>query len=185
MYLIWLCPSKSRSAKIVSNKICVEYLQYLDSQKKKPFLDERRPSFPKSKASLSLHFHLLPSPSTDSTVIAPPLVEFAIEALTGAALKFPEIIFYATSDWRLLVSVSAVVREVHLLLLAYTVYALGSGAQPLTNDDGSVILSVNGEIYNYLSLQKSLKGKYDFKTQSDCEVLLYLVWIFCSERDIK
>lgn len=70
-------------------------------------------------------------------------------------------------------------------LFAYTENALGSGAQPLTNDDGSVILSVNGEIYNYVSLQKSLKGKYDFKTQSDCEVLLYLVWFFCSERDIK
>ena len=50
-----------------------------------------------------------------------------------------------------------------------------SGAQPLTNADESVILSVNGEIYNHLSLRKNLKNQYHFKTHSDCEVLLYLV----------
>lgn len=49
-----------------------------------------------------------------------------------------------------------------------------SGAQPLTNADESVILSVNGEIYNHLSLRKNLKNQYHFKTHSDCEVLLYL-----------
>lgn len=42
------------------------------------------------------------------------------------------------------------------------------------NQDDTVILSVNGEIYNHVALQKSLKGSYVFKTKSDCEVLLYL-----------
>ncbi|KAJ2992838.1 asparagine synthetase [Globomyces sp. JEL0801] len=54
------------------------------------------------------------------------------------------------------------------------IVGVGSGAQPLTNEDGSVILTVNGEIYNYIQLKKSLKGSYKFKTESDCEVLLYL-----------
>ncbi|KAJ1558272.1 asparagine synthetase, partial [Cladochytrium tenue] len=49
-----------------------------------------------------------------------------------------------------------------------------SGAQPLTNADESVILSVNGEIYNHTSLRKSLKEPHAFKTHSDCEVILYL-----------
>ncbi|RKP28111.1 asparagine synthase [Syncephalis pseudoplumigaleata] len=50
-----------------------------------------------------------------------------------------------------------------------------SGAQPLTNEDGTIILSVNGEIYNHLALRQQLKRKdIAFKTQSDCEVIIYL-----------
>ena len=43
------------------------------------------------------------------------------------------------------------------------------------SEDGSVILAVNGEIYNHVALRKSLQGKYEFKTHSDCEVIMYLV----------
>lgn len=50
-----------------------------------------------------------------------------------------------------------------------------TGAQPLVSEDGSVILAVNGEIYNHVALRKSLQGKYEFKTHSDCEVIMYLV----------
>ncbi|RUS22336.1 asparagine synthase [Endogone sp. FLAS-F59071] len=49
-----------------------------------------------------------------------------------------------------------------------------SGAQPLTNKDDSLILSVNGEIYNHKHLRSTLKNKHSFKTHSDCEVILYL-----------
>ncbi|KAI8916772.1 asparagine synthase [Powellomyces hirtus] len=49
-----------------------------------------------------------------------------------------------------------------------------SGAQPLTNGDETLILSVNGEIYNHVTLRKLLKKDHSFKTQSDCEVILYL-----------
>ena len=49
-----------------------------------------------------------------------------------------------------------------------------SGAQPLFSDDGNVVLSVNGEIYNHLEIRKQLKSKYNFKTNSDCEVILAL-----------
>ena len=57
----------------------------------------------------------------------------------------------------------------------YLLLIIESGAQPLVSTDGNLILTVNGEIYNYLSLKKQLKGKYEFKTESDCEVILYLV----------
>lgn len=50
-----------------------------------------------------------------------------------------------------------------------------SGAQPLTNEDDTLILAVNGEIYNHRILRKQLKGKPNFKTASDCEVILHLV----------
>lgn len=49
-----------------------------------------------------------------------------------------------------------------------------SGGQPLFNQDKTVALSVNGEIYNHREIRKSFEGKYKFKTQSDCEVILAL-----------
>src|SRR5271163_2093127 len=49
-----------------------------------------------------------------------------------------------------------------------------SGAQPITNDDTTLILAVNGEIYNHRALRKSLKKPHKFKTHSDCEVILHL-----------
>lgn len=50
-----------------------------------------------------------------------------------------------------------------------------TGAQPLVNDDGSLSLAVNGEIYNHRVLRKQLKHPYNFKTHSDCEVIIPLV----------
>ncbi|KAJ5081555.1 hypothetical protein NUU61_009819 [Penicillium alfredii] len=49
-----------------------------------------------------------------------------------------------------------------------------TGAQPLVNEDGSLALAVNGEIYNHRILRKGLKTKYNFKTHSDCEVIIPL-----------
>lgn len=54
------------------------------------------------------------------------------------------------------------------------IVGVDSGAQPLVNEDGSVILAVNGEIYNHITLRKHLKKEHHFKTHSDCEVILYL-----------
>jgi asparagine synthase (glutamine-hydrolysing) len=50
-----------------------------------------------------------------------------------------------------------------------------SGAQPLTNADESIVLAVNGEIYNHRLIRKNLKTPYHFKTTSDCEVIIPLV----------
>lgn len=49
-----------------------------------------------------------------------------------------------------------------------------SGKQPLISPDGKLVLAANGEIYNHKELRKKLKGSYDFKTNSDCEVILAL-----------
>ena len=49
-----------------------------------------------------------------------------------------------------------------------------SGRQPLTSADGNLILSVNGEIYNHLELRKKYEASYEFRTHSDCEVILPL-----------
>ncbi|WP_422081379.1 asparagine synthase B [Ulvibacterium sp.] len=49
-----------------------------------------------------------------------------------------------------------------------------SGKQPLFSADGKLILAANGEIYNHRELRKQFEGKYDFQTQSDCEIILAL-----------
>ena len=49
-----------------------------------------------------------------------------------------------------------------------------SGKQPLFSEDGKLVLAANGEIYNHRELREPFEGKYGFKTQSDCEVILAL-----------
>lgn len=49
-----------------------------------------------------------------------------------------------------------------------------SGGQPLFSPDGKLILAVNGEIYNHREIREKYKDKYEFRTGSDCEVILAL-----------
>ena len=52
------------------------------------------------------------------------------------------------------------------------------GRQPLISIDGSVVVSVNGEIYNYLTLKKELEPEFMFVSDSDSEVILngFMAW---------
>ena len=49
-----------------------------------------------------------------------------------------------------------------------------SGRQPLFSPDGKQVLAVNGEIYNHQEIRERYRGKYEFQTGSDCEVILAL-----------
>jgi len=52
---------------------------------------------------------------------------------------------------------------------------INHGAQPLIDSTTGRVLAVNGEIYNHRQLRAELlKKPHDFKTDSDCEPLLYL-----------
>ena len=49
-----------------------------------------------------------------------------------------------------------------------------SGGQPLYSSDRKQVLAVNGEIYNHRDIRAQYAGRYEFRTGSDCEVILAL-----------
>jgi len=50
---------------------------------------------------------------------------------------------------------------------------LATGEQPMSNDDASVWITFNGEIYNYRELRRELESRgYRFRTASDTEVII-------------
>ncbi|MFO0949058.1 MAG: hypothetical protein U1D30_24625 [Planctomycetota bacterium] len=52
---------------------------------------------------------------------------------------------------------------------------IGGGKQPLANEDESVWVTFNGEIFNFLSIRERLLARgHRFKTDCDTEVLVHL-----------
>ncbi|MCG8608646.1 asparagine synthase-related protein [bacterium] len=51
---------------------------------------------------------------------------------------------------------------------------LARGDQPLFNEDGSLAVVCNGEIYNHKSIREDLADNHDYQTDSDAEVILHL-----------
>ena len=93
-------------------------------------------------------------------------------------------------DWRLLQQVGAVLahrgpdgagvwaceqRQISLVHRRLSIVDLtDAGKQPMTDADDTVVITFNGEIYNYLALKAELEGcGYRFKSKTDTEVILY------------
>jgi asparagine synthase (glutamine-hydrolysing) len=65
--------------------------------------------------------------------------------------------------------------NVGLVHARLSIIDLAGGQQPMSNEDGSLWITFNGEIFNYLELRhKLLQAGHRFNTQSDTEVILHM-----------
>ena len=70
---------------------------------------------------------------------------------------------------------SYVSGPVGLAMRRLSIIDLDSGHQPLCNEDESIWIVFNGEIYNYPELREELlKRGHSFRTRSDTEVIVHL-----------
>ncbi|MEZ7938047.1 MAG: asparagine synthase B [Paludibacteraceae bacterium] len=93
-----------------------------------------------------------------------------IEVLRPQVLQMSKTIRHRGPDWSGIFSNdNAVLAHERLAIVDPR-----SGKQPLYSKDGKLVLAVNGEIYNHREIRKQFEGKYEFLTQSDCEVILAL-----------
>lgn len=93
-----------------------------------------------------------------------------VSELRSKALELSKLLRHRGPDW------SGIWNNDNAILCheRLAIVDVDNGAQPLTNRNENHILAVNGEIYNHKELEQELASPYDFKTKSDCEVLLPL-----------
>lgn len=68
-------------------------------------------------------------------------------------------------------------RDSHLALAMrrLSIIDLTGGWQPLYNEDQSIVLIANAEIYNFIELRQQLESRgHHFRTRSDCEIIVHL-----------
>lgn len=91
-------------------------------------------------------------------------------ALRPLALEMSKKLRHRGPDWSgIYASDKAILAHERL-----SIVGLNSGAQPLYSPNKKHILAVNGEIYNHKEIRAKYADKYDFQTDSDCEVILAL-----------
>ena len=62
-----------------------------------------------------------------------------------------------------------------LAMRRLSIIDLGTGHQPISNEDNSIWVVLNGEIYNYVEIRQDLEKRgHVFRTKSDTEVIVHL-----------
>ncbi|KAF1987856.1 glutamine-hydrolyzing asparagine synthase [Aulographum hederae CBS 113979] len=93
-----------------------------------------------------------------------------VQKFKPTALRMGKAVRHRGPDW----SGNVIANSTILVHERLSIVGVDTGAQPLVNDEGTISLAVNGEIYNHRVLRKQLKKPYNFKTHSDCEVIIPL-----------
>ena len=92
------------------------------------------------------------------------------ESLRPKVLEMSKKIRHRGPDWSGIYSDNkAILAHERLAIVDPT-----SGQQPIYNNDKSIVLAANGEIYNHLELRKKFSNDYEFTTGSDCEIIIAL-----------
>ena len=92
------------------------------------------------------------------------------DAVRSNVLKMAKKVRHRGPDWSGVYSnQNAVLAHERLAIVDPT-----SGKQPIISEDGCKVIAVNGEIYNHIQLKEKYTKDYNFKTESDCEVILAL-----------
>ena len=92
------------------------------------------------------------------------------EELRTEALKMSQKLRHRGPDWSgIYVGGSTILTHERLSIVDPQ-----SGGQPLYSPNRKQVLAVNGEIYNHQNIRSRYVGNYEFRTGSDCEVILAL-----------
>lgn len=92
------------------------------------------------------------------------------DLVRGNVLKMAQKVRHRGPDWSgIYSSENAILAHERLAIVDPT-----SGKQPILSEDGLKVIAVNGEIYNHQNLKDSFATDYNFRTESDCEVILAL-----------
>lgn len=92
------------------------------------------------------------------------------QELRKKALELSRLMRHRGPDWSgIYATDNAILAHERL-----SIVDVNTGAQPLYNSTATHILAVNGEIYNHKAIRERLAGRYQFQTESDCEVILAL-----------
>ena len=92
------------------------------------------------------------------------------DEIRSNVLKMSQKVRHRGPDWSgIYSSKNAILAHERLAIVDPT-----SGKQPILSEDGLKVIAVNGEIYNHKNLKNTLTSSYNFRTESDCEVILAL-----------
>jgi asparagine synthase (glutamine-hydrolysing) len=64
--------------------------------------------------------------------------------------------------------------HISLLFRRLSIVDCAGGRQPIANEDRTLFLAINGEIYNHDELHRELRGDHRFVSRSDSEIVLHL-----------
>jgi asparagine synthase (glutamine-hydrolysing) len=95
-------------------------------------------------------------------------IKTGADALRPKALEYSRLLRHRGPDWSGIYNNDNAILVHERLAIVDTEH----GAQPLYNSDKSLVLAVNGEIYNHKPLASQHTPDYQFQTASDCEIII-------------